>query len=399
MNKRVKQAALSLYLINTIVVAMLVGQEESLVLYSPLYFQMVLPTLLVPLLWVREIFQQIRKGGFLLLCFLVIAGGWQIADGQIRVLPQLILLIWALLWISALDIQFKTGHYLWLFLVAIVLGIAFSITLQNNPWGILPETTSAKYTVWRVSFFPSVVQTGLLALFAAIALAENRWRFLARLGTNIIIFYFLIFSFVRTVFISALIFAPLSYLFYVFRQSTRVLFGGALLICVTVPVAVLIAPYILFYAQDIDLISRLLLRNANDLSLEDITQQLMRAWIWQQHWEIFTQSDYLMGAGNFTFYVPSDPDTAPTNGSESLLTRLLATYGLPTLFLGLYFISVLWENAKRADYLGCAAFPIVITISLNYGSVLHPSSLLFFLYFNLMIHGRRIFADHEQSNT
>jgi hypothetical protein len=109
-----------------------------------------------------------------------------------------------------------------------------------------------------------------------------------------------------------------------------------------------------------------------------------------------------MGLGNFDFFslaVPvPEPNQPVLSGSEALVTRLLATYGWPAFFLIYFMVARLYQHARAGDYLVCAIFPGVVILAMNYGSVLHPSSFLFVLYFQLLIHGRKTFADNVRED-
>lgn len=400
--EQIKRAAFILLLVASIGMSMLIGQEDSVVPMSPMYFAIVLPALVIPFLWLPKMVAAAIGKGWSLVAFGVLAGGWQLILGEYRTMLQLALFVWVLLWILALDVRLSTRHYLVLFAAAIAAGIFGYLVLGNNPWGVLPGTTSRDYLVWRLSFFPSVVLTGLFALFAAIVVAENRDAFRVRLSANLAAFYFLIFSFVRTALVSGAIYAPLAAWFAMKRPGWRIMFFVPLAVALGVHGFILLAPHVLVHLQDVDLVARLLLRGRTNLEVADVFEQLSRPWIWQKHIEFFLQSPYLMGLGNFDFFalaVPEPgPDQAYLSGSEALLTRLLATYGLPTLLLFWFFGARLYEHARNNDYLGCAIFPVVIILAMNYGSVLHPTNFLFVLYFLLMIHGRKSFAEFAQAD-
>jgi len=385
------------FIVLSIVMSMLVGQDSAVRPYSPVYFAVVLPALIVPLLWWRGMAKAALGIGWPLTVFAVLAGGWQLVMGDYRAVVQLFLLVWVLLWICALDVRLGTRAYFVMFAGAIVVGCVGYFALQNNPWGFLPRMTSSGFTIWRISFFPSVVLTGLFSLFLLIAVAESRESFRLRLLSNMAGFYFLIFSFVRTAMLAGALYAPLAVWFAKARQNWRVLFFVPIILVLFIHGAILVAPHFLVHFQDNEIVSRLLLRGRAGLDVKDVYDQIARPWIWQKHFEFFLSSPYLMGLGNFDFFSLAVPNPGPNqpvlSGSEALLTRLFATYGWPSFFLIWFMVARLYRHAKAGDYLGAAIFPGVVILAMNYGSVLHPSSFLFVLYFQLLIHGRKTFVD------
>lgn len=386
------------FIVLSILMSMLVGQDTAVRPYSPAYFAIVLPALVVPLLWWRGIAAAAVGIGWPLLVFALVAGGWQLAMGDYRAVIQLVLFVWVLLWICALDVRLSTRDYMVLFAGSIIVGCMGYFVLDNNPWGYLPRMTSSDFTIWRLSFFPSVVLTGLFSLFVLIAVAESRESFRLRLLSNMVGFYFLIFSFVRTAILAGAIYTPLAIWFSKVRENWRVLFLVPLVLVLVIHGSILVAPHFLVHFQDNEIVSRLLLRGKTGLDVQDVYEQISRPWIWQKHFEFFRDSPYMMGLGNFDFFSLAVPDPEPNqpvlSGSEALVTRLLASYGWPALFLILFMVARLYQHAKAGDYLGCAIFPGVVILAMNYGSVLHPSNFLFVLYFQLLIHGRKTFAEN-----
>lgn len=386
------------FIVLSILMSMLVGQDTAVRPYSPVYFAIVLPALVVPLLWWRGLAAAAMSIGWPLVVFALLAGGWQLAMGDYRAVIQLFLFVWVLLWICALDVRLSTRTYIVLFAGSIVVGCAGYFVLHNNPWGFLPRMTSSDYTIWRLSFFPNVVLTGLYSLVLLIAVSESRESFRLRLLSNVAGFYFLIFSFVRTAILAGTIYVPLAVWFSRVRENWRILFFVPLVLILVIHGSILVAPYFLVHFQDNEIVSRLLLRGKTGLDVKDVYEQISRPWIWQTHFEFFLSSPYLMGLGNFDFFSLAVPDPGPNqpvlSGSEALVTRLLATYGWPTFFLIYFMVARLYQHARAGDYLGCAIFPGVVILAMNYGSVLHPSSFLFVLYFQLLIHGRKSFAEN-----
>ena len=398
----IKYVSYIFFIINSIFASMLLHQEDSITPFSYLYFQIALPAIFIPLIWIKEILKYAVKDGWPLLIFLLSAGVWHLMmHGDVRVVLQLFLFNWVLLWCGALDIRLPTIGYLVIFLGAVLVGVFSYLTTDLNVWGLFPRETGSDYPVWRVSFFPNVVLTGIFSLFAALTVAMNRSGFWLRLFFNLLAFYFLVFSFVRTAFVSLAVFVAAVVWFSHRQTRSWVMFAVPFCLAFGIHLLIIAAPSVLVILQDNSLISRLFLRGQTGLDASDIFAQLSRPWIWQQHVRIFLDSSYMMGAGNFDFQRlvgHAIGGEAKAAGSESLLTRLLATYGLPTIMLFYFMMKSLLRLAKSRDAFGCAVFPIVIVIAMSYGSVLHPTNFLFVLYFQLMIHGRNMFAENSFSN-
>ncbi len=85
------------FIVLSILMSMLVGQDTAVRPYSPAYFAIVLPALVVPLLWWRGIAAAAVGIGWPLLVFALVAGGWQLAMGDYRAVIQLYLFVWVLL--------------------------------------------------------------------------------------------------------------------------------------------------------------------------------------------------------------------------------------------------------------------------------------------------------------
>ncbi|MFN7092167.1 MAG: hypothetical protein ACK4P4_16640 [Allorhizobium sp.] len=274
---------------------------------------------------------------------------------------QLFLFIWVLLWVCALDVSLSTRAYMVLFAGSIVLGCVGYFIFDNNPWGFLPRMTSSGFSVWRVSYFPNVVLTGLFSLVVLIAVAESRERFRLRLLSNLAGFYFLIFSFVRTAALAGAIYAPLAVWFASVRQNWRVLFFVPLILVVLIYGAILAAAHFLVHFQDYEILSRLLLRGRTGLDVEEVYDQISLPWIWQKHFEFFLSSHYLMGLGSFDFFslaIPNPgPDQPVVSGSEAMLTRLLATYGWPALFVIFFMSRTALPACKGRRLSGLRHFP------------------------------------------
>jgi hypothetical protein len=212
--------------------------------------------------------------------------------------------------------------------------------------------------------------------------------------------YFLLFSFVRTATIAAALYVLLRFAFSGTRgRSPKFLFWTTLGTTVAIHLAILNVVPMLDVLQQIPVVSRVLLRGKAELDIQEIYQQLYRPWLWSEHWKMFLSSPGLMGLGTFKFMDHVSYVLVPGSvgdGAESLPTRLLAIYGLPSLFFAGYLTSTLADLAKARDTWACSCFPGIIFILTNWGGVFHPTNVFFVLFFLVLTQGIRAFADNDQ---
>jgi hypothetical protein len=102
-----------------------------------------------------------------------------------------------------------------------------------------------------------------------------------------------------------------------------------------------------------------------------------------------------MGLGAFDFFEMQIEElnvgTTPA-GNEAQLTRLLATYGFPSLLYSWYLISRLREIAKNRDVWAVACFPTILLLMMQWGSVFHPSDANGAIFLLIAIHGGQAFV-------
>jgi hypothetical protein len=379
---------LLLFVCSSIALQMVLDQQDVIVRFSPIYWALVVPALVIPLWSAGQIIDALKGPAVAVLAFLICAGIFHSMRGDLRAVLQLILLVWVIAWCASDGVRISIGDLVIVFLASISLGILIGFTTDLNVWGVLPGNTYSDYGVWRVSFFPHVANTGILALIVFMFLTRDSVTALSYKLALLLCAYFLLFSFVRTVFVALALYLIARILFRI-ANITRpaVLFSVSLVLAIGSNIAEMYAVPILEFVQRSQIASRLLLRGASGLDPTAIYQQLYRPWLWSEHFGMFASSPDWMGLGTFNFLDHASHNILPglgAAGSESFPTRLLATYGLPTIFFLVYLILALGKVARAKDKWACACFPAIVFMMMNWGSVFHPSNAFFVLFFVML---------------
>lgn len=394
-------AAFTLFIVLALCVSMSISQYDGVEPGSLTYWMLILPAVVLPASGLKHLPRTLVGPGFPLLALLLTAGLWHLGSGDRAAVLQLGLLVWVTAWVSSDATCLNVRHLVQIYLALVLIGILVSATTDLNGWGLIPGRTIETEGLWRVSFFPNIAYTGMLSLATIMVLTRNgllasRYRFALLLAG-----YFLLFSFVRTALIAIIMYALLRWWFDR-RPSPARLYWGALSVGFGINLAVLASPPIFHYLQEVDLISRLFLRGESQLTTEEIYQQLFRPWLWLEHFRQFWESPMLMGWGAFEF--EDLKRVALIEGQEqgdtvSLLTRLLAAYGLPGLLFTIYLVSRLRAMANACDTWGAACFASVIFLTLQWGSVFHPTDGLFALFVLMAVRGQAAFFECAQSHS
>ncbi|WP_369722533.1 hypothetical protein AB8Z38_00305 [Bradyrhizobium sp. LLZ17] len=379
---------LLLFVCNSIVIQMIVGQDDVIARFSGIYWALVLPALIIPLSSLRQIAEFLLGRGMALLVFLVCAGSFHAARSEFQTVAQLCLLIWVIAWCACADVRLSTDDIATIFIASIFLGALISLSTDLNPWGLFPGHTRVDYGAWRVSFFPHIANSAVFSLILLMFLTRSVNELRAYRATLVLCIYFILFSFVRTVLVASVLYLAV----YVIYRLTRIKRPSVLFVLTVLITAAsigcewFILP-VLDTLQGNPLVSRLLLRGQEGLSTFAIYEQLYRPWLWKEHTSIFISSPYLMGLGNFNLLDHVSSNLLPglgASGSESFPTRLLASYGLPALLLVVYLLGQLARAARSGNIWTCACFPAIIFTMMNWGSVFHPTNVFFVLFFLLI---------------
>jgi hypothetical protein len=385
---------------NSIVLQMLLGEDDVVGQFSLIYWLLVLPALLIPLMFLPGIITTLGGRAHFLLYFFILAGAFHLIRGDFRTVMQLLLLILVLAWCACESTHLSTDDVIKIFFASLILGILVFRFTDWNFWGLLPGTTPSEYGGWRVSYFPNVANTGTMSLFVFLLLTRKISIAKNHKFALLVCLYFLVFSFVRAAFIAAGLYLLLRFVFNGSRgKGPRFLFWASLGTGVgSILAAAYIVP-ILEVLQQVPALSRLLLRGQAELDPAAIYQQLYRPWLWSQHFLMFLSSPGQMGLGTFNFSEHVSFDLVPGlggDGAESLPTRLLAVYGLPSLFFAGYVVHELARLARARDAWGCACFPGILFMLMNWGSVFHPTNAFFVLFFLILTRGASALSDETE---
>ena len=371
------------FLVVSLGVTMSVSQDYTFAPGSLQYYLTILPAAVLPLFDLTAVVQALVGRARMLLAFLVIAGTWHVLRGDLQVVLQLGLLVWVLTWISTKGAKVSVRYLVVLYVIFVVIGSVVFLRTDLNGWGVLPGTTTNLEGAWRVSFFPNIANTGILSLAMFFVLTKDVRTARSHPIALCMVLYFLVFSFVRTSLIGAALYVALRVWFA--RRggwTEKRLFWTAIIVGVGVNLMIAgSAASLIADLQEYPLVSRLLLQSAKtELTPEAIFRQMYRPWLWKEHLALFASSPWLMGWGDFDFYKLRPTDLFPDQislGSESLPTRLLATYGLPAFFFIGYLISNLRERARQSDVWAVACFPAIVLLLMNWGGAFHPGNYAF----------------------
>ena len=390
---------LLVFVVLSMLVQISIGQEDKVEVFSSTYWMLVGPALIFPIFSIRQtLIGLLTSRACLLLIFGAVAGAWHLLHADIRAASQLMLLVWVTAWVAGSRARIFISDLVKLYIGLILIGIAIGIYTDMNVWGFFPGATREDYGVWRVSFFPNIANTGMLSLFMLLVLTKDRITIVKHPIALAICLYFLIFSFVRTAQIAALLYFFMRFWYALGNYSNKreYYFWSAIIAAITVLALIALSPFLLDSAQHFPIVSRLFLRGEEGLTTEEIFEQAYRPWLWWQHFSLFSSSPGLMGLGSFEFGEVVDQSLSFEHvdmGSESLPTRLLASYGLPVVFF-LAFITVgLRRRAYFADRWACACFPAIILLMMSWGSIFHPTNAFFVLFFALLLYGSEGFPE------
>lgn len=375
----------------SLLVTMSIGQLEPLPRASFRYWLVICSALCLPLLDLMAIIATLFGRASLLLLFLIWSGSWHLITGDSWATFQLGAFILVLAWTSIPAARILVKDLIRLYGAMIMIGVLVLCFSKLNGYGLIPGFSDDYLGKWRVSFFPNIGFTGATSLVVLLVLSRTRadaWRYSLIFG---IATYFLIFSHVRGIHVAIVMYAALYYYFLraeVARPNR--LFWIALLVAFGVPFAVYWSADVLYLLQNNTAVSVVLLRNRTNLSVDEILYQLYRPWLWGAHLQLFFSSPSWMGWGSSEFYQAALDATNPpqtTTGSESMPTRLLASYGFPSLLFVFYLVRLLRELANKGDRWACACFPAIFFLMVNWGSFFHPTDAMFVLFMLIVTRG------------
>ncbi|MGX4803504.1 hypothetical protein [Bradyrhizobium guangdongense] len=352
----------------------------------------------VPMWSLPEITRALFERGKPLLLLCLVGSAWQFYVGDIRAVAQLGLLVFVTGWLLTERVQLGVRDVIRLYFILLLAGAAILCFTDWNPYSLLPGRAHPIYGTWRVSFFPNIAYSGILSLALLLILTSHPKLVRSYPIVCAVALYFLVFSFVRAAAVALLLYAALRVWFS--RWSTPRpywMFWIALLTGFGFVLLTVASASVIFEIQNFPGISALLLRGETGLSIDQISYQLYRPWLWSQQFKLFLSSPLLGGWGSSDFYnlvatSIENPETVLiSGGSEALPTRLLFMFGLPGSLFTVFLVARLRSLALQDDRWACACFPALFSLMMSWGSVFHPSDGLFVILVLIMIRGTKGF--------
>jgi len=398
-SRRKVNVPLVLFTFASMLQLMTVSQVENHEVGSLLYWVGLLPPLIIPLFHIRPIVQTFRSTGRSLLFFLVLGGGWHLLKGDIKAAYQLALLICMLAIASSNVAVLSVRHLIFIYLAMIGIGVSVYLFTDFNRWGILPFQTPESFSSvqgWAISFYPNIANSGILS-FAMFLILSKDFRLDRRMVVIwVLVLYFMIFSFNRTALIGAMLYLGLRWLFT--RNGgmrPRLMLGISTAVALGTCLFTASSAILLQIGQKYPIISKVLLKNATNLSREEILSQLYRPWLWGEHLKLFATSPWMMGWGSFDFFalLSKTHEGLVSAGSESLPTRLLASYGLAAVFFLVFLFTSLRSLARQQDRWACACFPSIFFFMMSWGGVFHPTDALLVVFTMIIVRGKAAFIE------
>ena len=396
---RVRHVGMTLFLMSSLLVGSSIGPLESIERGSLRYWLLVSPAALLPLLNISAIAHALGTRAGLLLLFLFTAGVWHLYQGDSRAVLQLGLLVLVLAWVSTDRAALNVRDLVWIYLMLVALGVGVNIFTDLNPYGLFPGQADRDFGSLRVSFFPNVANTGLLSLAMFLILTKDSETACAHPYALATAIYFLVFSFLRSAFIGAVIYLVLRWWFGTYCAARPVrMFWTTILVAVGCITLIWFSSDILYRAQQLPFISMFLLKGEGHLTTDEIEYQQYRPWLWNEQFKLFATSPWLMGLGSYDFYAVvssqlEDPDSRIISaGAEAMPTRLLTVYGVPGTLLTLYLVSCMRVRARHDDRWACACFPALFLLMMSWGNAFHPTDAMFVLFLLIVTRGAAAFT-------
>jgi|TARA_R100001244_G_scaffold6593_18_gene8066 hypothetical protein len=380
-----------IYFIFALGMAMSVSQEYTDEPSSIRYYLFVAPVVIAALCRPLLLMSAVGGKSLLIVIMAFVSSAYFLLIGDISAAMQVTLLGLGTIWFCVDKVCFIERDLTRIYVAAAVVGAIVWMLTDFNRWGLIPGTTDAAYGIWRVSFFSNIAFTAFFSLFLILILTRQGFRQINwRNPILLLAIYFTIFSFVRTALVCLVLYVVSFWLLSKLKRPGEIfLFTLSVTIAANLLIAFSAPIFDLF--QNLPVISRLFLRGETQLTEFEIYQQLYRPWLWGEHLKLAWASPNFMGWGNFRFSELVQNSIfdyrLETGDSVSLLTRLLASYGVMGLFYWVFLLVCLRDLAARGDRWGCAIFPVVITAMLQWGSMFHVTDPMALLYTGLVVKG------------
>lgn len=380
-----------LYFLFALSMAMSVSQDYVDEPGSIRYYMFVVPVVIAALCRPLSLMNAAGGKSLLIVIMSFVSGAYFLLMGDYSATMQVTLLGLGTIWFCVYKVRFLDRDLTKIYVGAVVVGAVVWILTDFNRWGLIPGTTDDAYGIWRVSFFSNIAFTAFLSLFMVLIATRNGFRQTDwRSPVLWLAIYFVIFSFVRTAFICVVLYAGSMWIVSRLKRPAE-LFFFALAAALATNLFVAFSASIFDLLQNIPVVSRLFLRGETQLSEFEIYQQLYRPWLWGEHLKLAWSSPNFMGWGSIPFvelvqYSIFDYGLE-TGDSVSLLTRLLAEYGVMGVLYWAFLILCLYDLAARGDRWGCAVWPVVITAMMQWGSMFHVTDPMALIYTGLVVKG------------
>jgi hypothetical protein len=275
-----------------------------------------------------------------------------------------------------------------LFIFLIVFGVLVDNFLDINYYGFLASKNFYENESHRLSLYPNIANSGFFAfIFFAmysvnVGTARKYWWILA------ICVVIAAISRVRSIEIAMLLYLVSR---FVLEKNKKLNPGWILALCVIFSASPLFvtSAYRLIYefSSNNEFLLHLLFRGTSNLSSEGLDNQVFRPLVWVAHWNFFADSNFLMGVGPNKLSELVE-ESLPYGDSVGFLSRLLALYGLPSIFFFLQILLWLVNRVVQRDIWACALFPSIFFLMMNWGSVFHPSNGFALLLLIFLARGR-----------
>jgi hypothetical protein len=383
-------------LIWSLAMAMTVSQDYVPEQSNIRYLMFTVPIVIVAMC--RPLALWITLGGkaMWLMPFLFLSAAYHAIQGDVTAVLQVGLLVLGVVFFCSPPVRFNRADIYILYVAFVAIGFLVWISTDFNRWGLIPGTTDPAYGIWRVSFFSNIAFTGFFSLFIILISTKNGWKKIESPYIFSLAIYFLIFSYVRTAILCLLLYILCQSLLKKIKRPSY-LFVISLSISILSNIFIAYSSSIFSFLQNIDFVSRLLLRGESQLTEFEIYQQLYRPWLWGEQLKLFVSSPYLMGWGSIPFenlVMNNIFDFGVESGDNvSLPTKLLSQFGLAAIFFWIFLIACLKQASDRLDWWGCSVFPVVFTAMMHWGSMFHVTDPMAILYFGLLVKGSALVTD------
>ncbi|MBB3312277.1 hypothetical protein FHT78_004059 [Rhizobium sp. BK196] len=412
--------------------AIFIGQEQIISRGDVVYWLVVCPSLLMPLLRFRQTLENLLFGKARPIAFFgIVSAVWLMIQRDFGAVPPIFLIVWVAGWAYRDEVRISARALLSLALIFYGAGcISFLMQpsyedhpwlmqpldppeaakessvelalpeqdrdgLNINAWGILPNQTAVAFQPWRISATPNIATSGIFSLMILLVIVRRFRPNPLEIVTAASALYFATLSFVRAVFVSFALFSATIEIMSLLPRRPRLRVAVALFMTIGITILVALSPILLYALQDWSIVSRMFLRGQASMSVADIYRQMYRPWLWNEHLKLFWSSPYLMGQGS-ELAVSALKNIINAgqirSDSVSFLTRMVATYGIPAFGIIIFLIERCYSHAKENDIWGVAVLSVMVWLMMSWGSIFHPSNGMFALAFLFIGNGSQVFS-------